>query len=340
MWLRNEHLSVEVRPGKGADISSITEARSGVDILFRSPWGRRELAEAPTTGDSQVDWLARYGGGWQQLVPNAGAERAVGGVRRGYHGEAAVVGWAVDGAGKTFARMSTDLITAPLRLTRTLRLDGPALHVRDTVHNTSDEPAPVMWVQHPGFGAPFIDEHCSIATGARTVLTDAETPGNVLPADVRAPFPHVPTRDGGTLDLRVAPGPDSGRSVFACLTDFEAAWFTIDSPTAGFGIRFEWDADVLPHAWLWQECHAGDGFPWYRRAYVVAIEPANVLPGAPSPEEPARGRTPLLPGRTTWASDLTMSVRQLPEKDGDFRSEGFTPAGEEPCRSEPSGRCP
>ncbi|MFB6782378.1 aldose 1-epimerase [Streptomyces sp. NPDC056352] len=310
--LHGDHLSVEVRPGKGADITSVTERSSGIDVLWRTPWGRRDLAGAPVTGDSQTDWLARYGGGWQQLVPNAGAERTVDGLRRGYHGEAAVVAWTVESVNEAEVRLATDLITAPLSLTRSLRLDGPALHVRDTVHNTSREPVPVMWVQHPGFGAPFIDEHCTITAAARTVLTDAEQPGTVLPPDVRAAFPLAPTVDGDVLDLRQCPGPDSGRAVFACLTDFRTGSFAIESPSAGFGIRVEWDASVLPHAWLWQECHASSGFPWYRRAYVVAIEPANVLPGDPSPACPTRGQAPLLPAGTSWTSDITLSITDLP----------------------------
>ncbi|MFJ9824716.1 aldose 1-epimerase [Streptomyces sp. NPDC101160] len=308
LWLHNDRLSVEIRPDKGADITSIVERDSTIDLLWRTPWGRRDLAGAPVTGDSQVDWLARYGGGWQQLVPNAGAERTVDGVRRGYHGEAAVVAWSVVSADEELILLTTDLITAPLRLTRTLRLDGAALHVRDTVRNTGDLPVPVMWVQHPGFGAPFIDEHCTLTTPARTVLTDAGQPGNTLVADTRAAFPFAPSVDGTPVDLRKVPGPGSGRSVFACLTDFDGGWYEIHSPTAGFGIRVEWDPTVFPHAWLWQECHASSGFPWHRRAYVVAVEPANVLPGDPSPTCPDRGESPLLPGGATWTSDITLSV--------------------------------
>lgn len=76
LWLHTDRLSVEVRPDKGADITSITERATGIDILFRTPWGRRDLAGAPVTGDSRTDWLARYGGGWQQLVPHAAPSAA------------------------------------------------------------------------------------------------------------------------------------------------------------------------------------------------------------------------------------------------------------------------
>lgn len=309
--LRSGLLTVGVLPGKGADIVSLTDVATGIDVLFRSPWGRRDPTRLPSTSDSQLDWLARYQGGWQQLVPNAGAPRVVDGVLRGYHGEAAVVGWDVESADETSASLSVQLVTAPLRLTRSLRVDGASLLVTDTIHNESDDPVEVMWVQHPAFGAPFIDGQAVITAGARGILSDAGAPGNVLPPDTAAPFPIVTGSDGARLDLGEVPAPGSGRAVFAALTDFDSGWFAIDSPTAGFGIRMEWDAGLLPYAWFWQECHAGSGFPWFRRAYVVAVEPANVLPGEPSPACLDRGRAPVLPGREGWTAELKITRTDL-----------------------------
>jgi hypothetical protein len=42
---------------------------------------------------------------------------------------------------------------------------------------------------------------------------------------------------------------------------------------------------------LWIEANAGSGWPWFRRLYAVAVEPANVLPGE-------GGTPPLLRGGT------------------------------------------
>jgi hypothetical protein len=36
---------------------------------------------------------------------------------------------------------------------------------------------------------------------------------------------------------------------------------------------------VFDKAWLWQEVHSGTGWPWYRRAYAIAVEPASTVPG-------------------------------------------------------------
>ncbi|WP_432144081.1 DUF4432 family protein [Streptomyces sp. bgisy084] len=309
--LRSDQLTVGVLPGKGADIVSLVDTATGIDVLFRSPWGRRDPALLPSTRDSQLDWLARYPGGWQQLVPNAGAARVVDGVLRGYHGEAAVVGWEVESADESSAALGVQLVTAPLTLTRRLRVRGPSLLVTDTIHNDSAEPVDVMWVQHPAFGAPFIDGHSTLTTGARGVLSDAQAPGNVLPPDAATPFPFSTGLDGNPIDLSRVPPPESGRALFAALTDFASGWFAINSPSAGFALRMEWDAHLLPYAWLWQECRATAGFPWFRRAYVIAVEPANVLPGEPSRTCPDRGRAPTLAGRASWTTTLTLTRTEL-----------------------------
>jgi hypothetical protein len=309
--LRSDELEVVVLPGKGADIYSIIDLASGIDVLFKTPWGWQDPQRLPSTADSQLDWLARYAGGWQQLLPNAGAPREVAGVLRGYHGEAAVTGWRAVFVTTSIAELETTLVTAPLALTRKVEVSGPAVRVRDTVRNESPDPVPVMWVQHPAFGAPFIDDRAVISAGARRIVSDAEAPGTVLPNDQSCGFPKGVGRAGEPVDLGRAPAAGSASATFAALTDFDAGWFAIDSPTAGFGIRVEWDLACFPHAWFWQECNATKNFPWYRRAYVVAVEPANTLPGEPSPALPERGQAPLITGDETWTSTITFSRTAL-----------------------------
>jgi hypothetical protein len=268
----------------------------------------RDPTRLPLLSESQADWLARFPGGWQQLLPNAGPARPQDGVILGYHGEAAVVPWTIDESIATSAVLTVDLLTAPLRVHREVTMAGSSVVLRDTVTNLSPDPVQVRWVQHPGFGAPFIDQDARIDSGARTLLTDPEIPGRDLAPDAALTFPVTVGRDGHELDLRMVPGPARPRAVFGALTDFEAAWFSITSPNTGLGVRMKWDQKLFPHAWFWQECHATPGFPWYQRAYVVAIEPANVLPGEGQIGNYRRGDGPLLAGRASWVSDLTVTV--------------------------------
>ena len=43
-------------------------------------------------------------------------------------------------------------------------------------------------------------------------------------------------------------------------------------------VGLRWPLDIFPHAWFWQEVHGLPGYPWFRRAYVVAVEPNTTVP--------------------------------------------------------------
>jgi hypothetical protein len=279
--LRSPQLEVVVLPGKGADVYSVIDRATGIDVLFRSPWGWRDPATVPPMGESQADWLARYPGGWQLLVPNAGPEREYDGVLRGFHGEAALIAWNVDECTTGTARLSTDLATAPLHLERELVADGPDLAVVTSIRNTSPRSVPVMCVEHAAFGAPFLDARCRLDTSARRIAAAAG-------------YDEI-------ADFAAVPPAGAQRSVFAGLSGFDDAWVSIASPAAGFGIRMTWDAATLPHAWLWEEAGGVLGYPWFGRAYVAGVEPANVLP------DDGLAETPLLGAHQEWRTTVTLS---------------------------------
>jgi hypothetical protein len=98
------------------------------------------------------------------------------------------------------------------------------------------------------------------------------------------------------------------REVFGCLTDFADGWFTLENERLGIGVQMRWQTDTFPHAWLWQELHATAGFPWYRRAYVVAVEPANTIPGQGWTDGYQRGRGTVLAGGEQRATQLTLTL--------------------------------
>jgi len=136
-----------------------------------------------------------------------------------------------------------------------------------------------MWSQHPAFGAPFLEKGCMLAAGCRTVLADNHQPGNLLSRWTEHAWPFVHAEDGSQLDLRLLPGPTDGRSVLAYLSSFSSGWFALTNPRLRLGVALRWPLEVFPHAWLWQEAAATTTWPWYGRAYVVAVEPASTIPG-------------------------------------------------------------
>jgi hypothetical protein len=289
LTLRSEQARVTILPGKGADIYELTDRRTGIDVLFKAPWGARSPGAWPRAGSSIERWIEAYAGGWQVLLPNGGDECAEQGVTWGYHGEAALVPWQVTGAGPGSASLETRLFTVPLHLRREFTLSGPVLRLTETVTNESPQDLQVMWVHHPAFGAPFIERGCLLSAGCRSVLADDEIPGTILAPGSAHAWPHVTTAAGEPLDLRVLPGPDESRAVLAYLGDFTAGYFAITNPRLRLGVGLRWPLETFDKAWLWQEVHSGEGWPWYRRAYAVAVEPASTIPGHGMAGARARG---------------------------------------------------
>jgi Domain of unknown function (DUF4432) len=278
--LSSESLEVSVTPERGADIAKVLDRESGTNLLAESPTVLPTNPRLPAY-DSMVAWLNGYPGGWQLLAPNAGPEREHSGVRQGFHGEAALASWAVLASDETSCELETYLLTAPLHLRRTVTVIGPQLSVSDTVTNLSPDPTWTRLVQHPAFGSSFLGEDSFLVTSARTIITDADAPGTLAPPNA-VDTPQAVLASGPVPHSIRLPGPGSRASLFAALTDFETPEATFYSPDRGFGVRLSWDQGIYPHAWFWIEANASSGWPWFRRLYAVAVEPANVLPGADS----------------------------------------------------------
>lgn len=291
--LANDLLEVVVTPGKGCDILALVDRTSGTDLLFKPPWRRRHGA-APSThhATSASQWLESYAGGWQLVLPNGGDACEEHGVEWGFHGEACLVPWEVETCAATSATLSTDLFRAPLSLRRTLDVDGPVLRIKETVINTSPDPIEVMWSHHPAFGSPFLEAGCTLTTGARTYLADDKGPGTMLASGSRHAWPAAETADGTMIDLGAIPSPAEPRMHFGYLSQFDAGWFAVTNPRLELGVALRWPLEVFPYAWFWQEVHSTVGYPWYRRAYVTAVEPCTTFPGRGLAAVRAEGGTP------------------------------------------------
>jgi galactose mutarotase-like enzyme len=306
--LSSEELEVRVAPAQGADILSLQERSSGANLLYSTPWAADAPRRPGWAADSWTWWMSRYPGGWQVLCPNAGPEREAAGTLWGFHGEASVVPWDVVRQGQAAASFAVELVTAPLRITRDLAVAGSALRLREKVTNTGVAPAEVRWVHHPAFGAPLIAEGARIQVSASTLLADQSEPGTILAAgsEHRWPLAHDPAGQGVELDR--IPGPGQKRSIFGCLTDLSSPCFTIVNPALELGVRMRWSPDAFPHAWFWQDLGGSTGFPWYGRAHVLAIEPANVIPGSSDAGGRRRGVGKGLPPGESWEAEIELVV--------------------------------
>lgn len=308
--LRSAELEVLVTPERGGDIVQVTDRPTGTAVLAQSP--TRHPRSIAASADSMASWMHGYPGGWQLLAPNAGPERIHDGVLQGYHGEAALARWEILGQDDHGCTLQTFLATAPLRLRREVVVDGPELAVTDTVENLSPDPASTRLLQHPAFGEPFLDADSYLLISAAHLISDAQAPGSLVSADLVAPPGNV-LATGPVPGSLALPGPGSHESLFAALDGFETPSATFCSPTRGFAVRLDWDPVIYPHAWFWIEANAGTGWPWFRRMFAIAVEPANILPGDGVVGEYRRGGHGIeLTGLSNLSTTTRMTRQSLP----------------------------
>lgn len=283
--LGNSDLAVLVDPGRGADVVSLVDRHTGVDLLFSTPWRARADAvragQRPSTFDPVAGWLEQYRGGWQTLCPSAGDPRTVHGAPVAFHGEVSVLPWVVDEVTPTTLSLHVELFLVPVLIRRTIALEGPGFHQVDTLSNLSDTALEFDYSSHPAFGEAFLGAGCRIETGARRFTADPSS-ASILPPGSEHSWPWAVTASGRRIDLREVPAPGSPRSLFGWFDDFSGLWASVTSRQLGIGARIEWDGAHLPYAWLWQELNGSGEFPWYGRARALAVEPSSTQTSGPT----------------------------------------------------------
>ncbi len=286
--LENERLRVTVLPGKGCDIVEFLDKRRDLDLVWWSARGLRHPSEAlGAAADDAALFHDTYQGGWQDVFPSGGAPCSYRGAALSQHAEVSGQAWqhrvVTDTADLIEVEFSVATRRMPYRLSRTLRLAAGqrVMTVREQAVNTAPVEVHAMWGQHLAFGAPFL------RPGHRIRLPDGVQvlphPGRIEPSGRRVSaggpyrWPTVPADAGGTVDLSLIPA--AGEPSELCyLTGFTDGWYELLDPADDSGVRVEWDAELLPYLWLWQELGASTDYPWWGQAYVVGLEPFSSYP--------------------------------------------------------------
>lgn len=274
LTVENDALRLTVLPDKGADMVELVDLRSGIDPLFKGPWGLLPPGSQPREGSGDVEFLANYEGTWQELFPNVNEAASYRGKRIPFHGEVATLPWDVQAEGADALRCTVRCRETPFLLERLIRLEGEELVLDETVTNESDKPAHFVWGHHLVVGPPFLEPGCRLHTAARTITTRPEVweeTARLAPGQ-REPWPDARLPDGGTVDLSVVPGPEVGSHDDVYLTDLEAGWAAVENPHLGLTFRLEWDPEVFRRVIVWQPYGGALEAP-LRGAYALGVEP-------------------------------------------------------------------
>ena len=279
LTLSSDLLEVTVLPDKGADIYTMADRVSGIDPLFKAPWGLQPPGSPPREGSAGEAFLENYEGAWQELFPNTNDACRYRDALLPFHGEVATLPWAWSaegGADAVAVRFTVGCRCTPFRLERLMRLPHGerALVLEESVRNTSAEPAHFVWGHHCVLGPPLVAAGAELRVPCRTTVTVPELwedTARLVPGQ-RSGWPVARGRDGGEVDLSRIPGPEAASHDDVYLTDLDGGWAELRNPALRTGFRLEWDPGVFRWLISWQPFGGARALP-LRGAYALGIEP-------------------------------------------------------------------
>jgi len=309
--LENGVVAATINPERGADILSFVWLATGEDVLWRN---QRSAAAPPRRGDTDMEatsYFDNYPGGIQELFPNAGAPTTVHGAPLPFHGEALRRPWSTEVSeydGGIELVCQTVLTRYPFRMTKSFRLDDDSsvLRFSSTIQNLSNLDLPVHWGLHPAFNTDGVAGGGTVYGPFARVTAhpekfgehQAHSPGSTVAAiDVAA----------GVGGIELSPG--SGGTADLAYATVDEGWFAITSPSSELLATMTWPSALFPELWIWQECHAPGGYPWFGTEHIVAIEPHTTSPFEPLAEEINRPEVMTIPGYGERHADFTLGVQ-------------------------------
>ncbi|MCX7590924.1 MAG: DUF4432 family protein, partial [Kiritimatiellae bacterium] len=266
LTLENEQLAVTVLPEYGGWLWSVMYKPRKIELLWQCPRGVPARNDPPVVPDPLYAYRARTLGAWPEIFPHGSGPVEVAGTKLPMHGEVTLRAWETEvqrAKGRdAVVRMWVECHLLPLRLDRTLSVasDGAVLRLQEEVTNYSALPVDFMWGHHPLFGKPLLSGQSRIVAPAGCWLDDAE-------------FKPHPWPGAGDADKSVCPPEGAERGEMFYLDKLTSGWCALVNPAEKLAVALTWDTNVFQYVWVWREANSSKGYPYFGRAYAVAIEP-------------------------------------------------------------------
>jgi hypothetical protein len=273
--LSTDAVTVEIIPGLGGTVTSLTRRADAAAVLWSPPWGLRPRGSGSLPGTPEAQMIDSFAGGWQTLFPNGGDSVFTHGVDWGYDGEARLtwMDWEFTGSS---VRMTGRLVRAPFEITKIVSVRDHEITVGETVRNVGRERIETMWGSQLMLGGLLLGAETTVDSAAAIVRPDPQTSRNATYEDLM-PWPR--SHGAGTMiNLGLVPAPESGETRLAYLSDFSRPMISISRPSHRIAIELEWDAEVFPYVWYSMEAGGRSGFPWYRSGYFLTLTPCSSWP--------------------------------------------------------------
>ena len=285
--LENQKIKVVFALGKGADIVELVYKPTDTDVLWHSFNPLKNITHLPTVAAAAGNFLDSYAGGWQELFPTYGADADYCGGHIGINGEACIYPWTCrvlqDSPECVEVLLSLRTIRSPFLLEKTICLESgdSTLHLHQKVINLGGVRQQFMWGHHPAFGYPFLDDSVRLhVAGTPTVTVPAANIAHHCPFDRETigQWPTLPGKDGQEIDMSRAYRPEDRLYMEYALSNLVEGAYELVNHNTGLGVRLTWDKERFPYLWVWGLYCGIDTYPWYGRAYVMAVEPWSTMP--------------------------------------------------------------
>lgn len=316
IYMENELLRVCVVASKGADIVELRYKPMDLDVLWHAP---QPLCPPglyiPTIESKTGAFMDFYSGGWQEAFPAGAVPAEYKGAALGVHGEVALMPWDVQIREDTSQRIeiefSVETLRTPFRLARRMTLErgSPVLYLDELVVNLGEEDTAFIWGHHPAFGAPFLEAGCLIELPRCEISIPEYTErlNRRFAVGSTSQYPYARNLSGAEERIDVVKGKESRTEDVLHFTHLEQGNCNIRNPRLQFSVQLTWDVGVFPYLWCWQLYGGRWGYPYYGRAYTVALEPFT-SPILALPECVQTGCAPILGAGNSIASHMEVRL--------------------------------
>ena len=286
--LENELIKISIAAGKGADIIELVHKPSDTEYLWHSFQGMDAVHKVSSIAPARGAFLDVYAGGWQELFPSYGSPANINGAHIGTHGEACIYPWdytiVADSEDCISVSFSLRTLRSPFELTKvfTLRRNSGTIEISQSVKNLSATGQSFMWGHHPAFGYPFIDDSVQLHLSGKPIVTVPQGAiGQNCPFDTETTgeFPILKDKQGNDIDMGKAYSSDSHIYMEYLINNLELGEYELINHNKGLGVRMQWDAKLFPNLWVWGMYCGHETYPWFGRAYTMAVEPWSCTVG-------------------------------------------------------------
>ena len=195
----------------------------------------------------------------------------------------------------------------PLHFERTLRLEGPVLHLGYSLRNTGASAVPYGWSVHPLFAIEPGDR-IHLPASVKQVVAQSSADGRLSPPGSSQPWPLTTNaRDAQRLDLALAGSPEDGVGDKLVLAAPVEGWCALERRTLRTRLTLRFDPKQWPWLGLWL-CYGGWPQGNGKKGYTVALEPCNLPDDSLAASLTQGGGAHLEPGATAqWSLQLAIS---------------------------------